>query len=88
MMEDISVTFIEGRTEEELHAPIFIEGLPGIGHVGKLVAEHLIKELGAEKIAEITSIYFPPQVILGPDGVTRLCNNEIFRYSSDVSPLR
>lgn len=83
MMEDISVAFIDGRSEEELQAPIFIEGLPGIGHVGKLVAEHLIKELGAEKIAEITSIYFPPQVILEPDGVTRLCNNEIFRYSSD-----
>ena len=25
--------------------PVFIEALPGIGHVGKLVAEHMIHEL-------------------------------------------
>ncbi|MBN1167279.1 MAG: proteasome assembly chaperone family protein [Methanospirillaceae archaeon] len=83
MKENISVRFIEEKDEEEFFAPLLIEGLPGIGHVGKLVAEHLIQELGAEKIAEITSLYFPPQVILGVDGVTRLCNNELYHYQGD-----
>lgn len=57
---------------------ILIEGLPGIGHVGKLVAEHMIEELHAEKVAEICSIHLPPQAIIGPDGVARLARNEVY----------
>ena len=59
-------------------AEILIEGLPGIGHVGKLVAEHMIQEFRAEKIAEVHSIHFPPQVIIGPDGIARLARNEVY----------
>lgn len=83
MIDDIRVTFDESVTPENRRGTIMIEGLPGIGHVGKLVAEHLIKELTAVKIGEIYSIYFPPQVIIGENGVVRLCNNEIFRYSGE-----
>ncbi len=43
----------------------------------------MIRELDAVKIAEITSIYFPPQVIITDGGVVRLCNNEIYRYSGE-----
>ena len=83
MMEDITVVFDEAIAPEDRKAPVIIEGLPGIGHVGKLVTEHMIRELGAVKIAEITSIYFPPQVIIEENGVVRLCNNELYRYSGD-----
>ena len=62
--------------------PILIEGLPGIGQVGKLVAEYMIHMLGAEKIGEIHSIYFPPQVILEENGLARLARNEIYCYRS------
>jgi len=82
-MEDITIVFDETIALEDRIAPVFIEGLPGIGHVGKLVVEHLIQELGAVKIAEITSIYFPPQVIIGENGVVRLCKNELYRYSGE-----
>lgn len=83
MMEDITIIFNELIEPEDRIAPVFLEGLPGIGHVGKLVVEHLIHELGAVKIAEITSIFFPPQVLIGSNGVVRLCNNELFRYSGE-----
>ena len=83
MMEDITVVFDEAIAPEDRTAPVIIEGLPGIGHVGKLVTEHMIRELGAVKIAEITSIYFPPQVIIEENGVVRLCNNELYRYSGE-----
>ncbi|NYT05187.1 MAG: proteasome assembly chaperone family protein [Methanomicrobiales archaeon] len=79
-MDPIEVHFFEEIEPQEC---ILIEGLPGVGQVGKLVAEHLIHELGAEKIAEIHSIYFPPQVLLDGDGTTRLVCNEIFRYAGD-----
>jgi len=83
MMEDITIHFEESVAPEDRTALIMIEGLPGIGHVGKLVTEHIIHELGAVRIAEINSIYLPPQVIIQEGGVVRLCNNEIYRYSGE-----
>jgi len=79
MINDIEINFTK---KEGVDATILIEGLPGIGQVGKLVAEYMIDELGAEKIAEIYSIYFPPHVIINADGVARLINNELYYYGS------
>ena len=86
-MEDISVTFFREGSPEEIGAPVLIEGLPGIGQVGKLVAEYMIEILGAERIAEINSIFFPPQVLIDRDGVTRLARNEIYLYSGEGKRL-
>mgnify|MGYP000855208583 FL=1 len=79
-MEDVTVNFFQ---EDTGGAPVLVEGLPGIGHVGKLVADHLVDELGGEKIAEISSIHFPPQVVVDEQGVTHLVNNEIYRCEKD-----
>lgn len=79
-MENVTVSF---SREDNIGAPVLIEGLPGIGHVGKLVADHLIHELGGEKIAEIHSLHFPPQVVVDEQGVTHLVNNEIYRCEMD-----
>ncbi len=76
-MDDITIRFSD-QESSAIRAPVLIEGLPGIGHVGKLVAEHMIHELSARKVAEIESIYFPPQVIIREDGTIRLANNEIY----------
>lgn len=86
-MEDISVTFFREGSPEEIGGPILIEGLPGIGQVGKLAAEYMIEILGAERIAEIHSIFFPPQVMIDENGVTRLVRNEIYRYEQDGKVL-
>jgi len=75
-MDEIEVHFFTG---EPIRADILIEGLPGIGQVGKLVAEHAISQLDARLVAEIYSHHFPPQVIIGPDGVARLANNQIYQ---------
>jgi len=83
-MDEIEVRFCDNVPAEGLNAPVLIEGLPGIGHVGKLVAEHMIQELGAEKIAEIHSIFFPPQVIIDENGTVRLANNELFYYAGET----
>jgi uncharacterized protein (TIGR00162 family) len=79
-MEHVKVTFLR---DDNIDAPVLIEGLPGIGHVGKLVADHLIHELEGEKIGEISSLHFPPQVIVDEQGVTHLVNNEIYRCEKD-----
>ena len=74
-MQDIEVRFSE---KPSLKDPIFIEGLPGVGNVGKLAAEHLIDQLKAVKFVDIVSKYFPPQVIVKDDGLVRLVSNEMY----------
>lgn len=87
MIEDITIRYLETFKDKTLHEPIFIEGLPGIGQVGKLVAEYMIHVLEAEKIGEINSLYFPPQVILEENGTARLARNELFLYQSGTRDL-
>jgi uncharacterized protein len=58
--------------------PVLVEGLPGVGNVGKLAAEHLVEQLKAIKFADIYSKYFPPQVLVDEDGLIRLVSNELF----------
>lgn len=41
---------------------VLIVGLPGIGLVGKISIDYLLKELSPEKIAEVYSDSFPPSV--------------------------
>ena len=82
MIDDISIRYLDSFQDKKLTDPLLIEGLPGIGQVGKLVAEYIIHMLGAEKIGEIHSIYLPPQVILEENGIARLPRNEIFLYKA------
>jgi len=87
MIEEISVRYLDSFTKNIPVDPILIEGLPGIGQVGKLVAEYMIHMLGAEKIGEIHSIYFPPQVILEECGLARLVRNELYFYRASGKDL-
>src|SRR3989442_8588278 len=73
-MDNIVIRYLD---HPKLDDPTCIEGLPGIGNVGKLAAEHLKDELKAVKFAEIFSKYFPPQVLVQEDGQVKLVNNEM-----------
>ncbi|WP_292466316.1 proteasome assembly chaperone family protein [Methanolobus sp.] len=75
-MQEIEV--IRTKEDVQLKDPILIVGLPGVGHVGKLVAEHIVEELDAEKIIEIYSHHFPPQVLVDENSEIQLVNNELF----------
>jgi uncharacterized protein (TIGR00162 family) len=77
-MEEIIV--VEHR-RPRLRNPILIEGLPGVGNVGKLAAEHLVDELGATKFVTMQSKHLPPQVLVGDDGVLRLVDNQMHYFS-------
>jgi uncharacterized protein (TIGR00162 family) len=74
-MNTTEITVLE---EVELNNPIFIEALPGLGHVGKLAADHMIDELGATKFAEIHSPTFPPQVLVKDEGIIENMYNELY----------
>jgi len=66
----------------KLKNPILIEGLPGIGNVGKLAVEHLIDTIKAKKFAELHCKDFPPQVFINPDGTVKLVNNEFYYWKA------
>ena len=70
-----------------LKEPVLIEGLPGVGNVGKLAAEHLIDEIKAKKFAEIYSDSFPPQVFINPEGTVRLVKNELYYHKGKKQDL-
>jgi len=70
-------TFILAK-KVKLKNPVLVEGLPGIGLVGKLAAEHMIKELKAEKFAELYSPHFPHQVLMLRKGIMRMLKNKFY----------
>ncbi len=76
-MEKIIVKFHE---KPELNDPILIEGLPGVGNVGKLAADHMVDVLGAKPLATIYSKHLPPQVLINEEGVIRLVSNKLHYY--------
>ncbi len=45
--------------------PAIVVGLPGVGNIGKLAADLMAKELGAEVFARVYSSDLPPQVLVG-----------------------
>ena len=77
---------IETLAEPELSNPVLIEGLPGVGHVGKLAAEHLLEEFDGEPVRRIYSEYFPPQVNI-EDGRAQLACAEIHAVETGEQEL-
>jgi len=79
-MEYVEARFI--RKKPKLNNPVLIEGLPGIGNVGKLAVEHIIDNVKAVKFAELHCKDFPPQVFINPDGTIKLVNNEFYYWKA------
>jgi len=65
-----------------LNKPVLIEGLPGLGLVGRIAAEHMIKELKAVKFAELYSPDFPPQFDIQKDGTGKMRKLEFYYYKA------
>ncbi len=68
----------EIKTLPKLNKPLFIEGLPGIGNVGKIAADFLIDELGAKKLYSFFSYKFPHSVFVNEDNLVEMPKIEIF----------
>jgi len=58
---------------------IFIEGLPGMGNVGKIAADFIIDQLKAEKVMEIYSDSFPHCVFVTENNMIELPILEIYQ---------
>jgi len=83
-MDEIEV---ETVADVELSSPVFVEGLPGVGHVGKLVAEHIVEETESTLVARVCSEHFPPQVEVDEDGVANLADAEFYAVETEGRDL-
>ncbi|WP_049982899.1 proteasome assembly chaperone family protein [Halorubrum sp. BV1] len=83
-MDDIE---IDAVATPALDDPVLIEGLPGVGHVGKLAAEHLLEEFESELVRRVYTTEFPPQVSVDGDGVAELTCAEFHAIETDGADL-
>lgn len=81
----------------KLKKPILVEGLPGIGNVGKIVADFMIEELKAKKIYEFVSHSMPNSVFVNEHNLVELPRIELYHkklknydlliLTGDVQPI-
>lgn len=67
-----------------LKSPILIEGLPGVGNVGKIAADYMSEKLNARRIARIFSEDLPPQVMVSEESTIEMADNELW-LAEDVN---
>jgi len=75
-------TFIKELVKVELNNPILIEGLPGLGLVGKIATRYLIKQLKAERFAYLYSPHFPYFVLVSKKGSVRLLRGTFYFWKN------
>jgi uncharacterized protein (TIGR00162 family) len=75
-------TYVKEITKPEFKNPVLIEGLPGMGMVGRITAKFLTKQLGAQRFAELYSPHFPYYVLVNKKGSVRLLRAEFFNWTN------
>lgn len=73
-------TDVNFMKEMKFSDAILFTGLPGIGLVGKIAVDYMLKEFKCEKVAEVVSDSFPPSVHTRK-GIISLIKDEIYYYS-------
>ena len=68
----------EAKSLPKLNKPLLIEGLPGIGNVGKVAVDFLVEELKAKKLYSFFSHKFPHSVFVGMDNLVEMPKIEMY----------
>ena len=79
----MKVTYIKELKPIEANNPILIEGLPGLGLVGKIAIRYLIKQLKAQKFAYLYSPHFPYFVLVNKKGNVRLLRGAFYYVKTE-----
>ena len=75
-------TFIKELAKAELNNPVLIEGLPGLGVVGKIATRYLVKQLNAKRFAYLFSPHFPYFVLVSRKGSVRLLRGTFYFWKN------
>jgi len=76
-------TTIKEKMKPELKNPVLVEGLPGLGMVGRIATRYLITQLKAKKLAELYSPHFPYYVLVNKKGNVRLLRGEFYFWKNE-----
>jgi len=77
----------ETVAEASLDDPVLVEGLPGVGQVGKLAAEHVLEGLGGTLVRRVYTEHFPPQVTIDDDGSAELAHAAFYAVETEGRDL-
>jgi len=72
----------------KLKDPIFVEGLPGVGNVGRIAAGYLAEQLKAVEFAELFSPHFLPFVLLHQSSAVHVLKNEFYYWKAQKKNQR
>jgi len=75
-------TYVKETMKTELKTAVLIEGLPGMGMVGRIATRCLIKQLDAKRFAELYSPHFPYYILVNKKGSVRLLRAEFFFWKN------
>ncbi len=78
----MKATFIKELAKVDLRNPVLVEGLPGLGLVGKITIRYLVKQLKAEKLAYLYSPHFPYFVLVNKKGNVRLLRGTFYYWKN------
>ncbi|UCH31179.1 MAG: PAC2 family protein [Candidatus Bathyarchaeota archaeon] len=78
-------SFIRYLFRPKLDNPVFVEGLPGFGNVGKNAADLFTKYLDGKLFAEYYSPFFPDYVHVGSNGI---CSPPHYEFYAPLSKER
>ncbi len=76
------MTVIKVSQRPKLKNPVLIEGLPGVGNIGRVAVGYMIEELGAKKFAQLYSKHFFPFVMLHENYQIHLLKNEFYYWKA------
>ena len=81
-MPNLRNSFIHHVFSPKLDSPVFVEGLPGFGNVGKNAADLFTKFIDGKLFAEYYSPFFPDYVFVGDNGICSPPHYEFYAPSS------
>ncbi len=79
--------YLREISKPSLENPVFVQGLPGFGNVGRIAAHLLIKFCEAKPFAELYSPSFPDYVSISSRGIAHLPRYEFYSAVVDKSSL-
>lgn len=79
------MSIVTERADLSLDDPFLVEGLPGLGLVGKIAADYLIEQLDMTYYASVDAEYLPPVVLF--EGETRDLRPPVRIYADETHDL-
>ena len=76
-------TTINIEQEPKVENPVFIEGLAGIGHIGRNTVSYIADQTEAEQFGEIKSHHFPPHTVINDDATVEVIKNKLYQLKRD-----